>query len=244
MHRKFLSASFFDRDPQQVAIDLLGKVLYVKHKNLWLKARIIETEAYYIHDKASHSSLGFTEKRKALFMPASTIYMYYARGNPSFNISCKGAGNAVLVKSGVIYFTETDSPSIRKKMLGTMQRLNPINGKSRPLEKLCSGQTLLCKSLGLRVKEWDQKKFDLNRCFIADVGIKVDRIIQTTRLGIPKGRDGHLPYRFIDYNFAKYCTKNPFRKKFLKTRGLQITKSPVKIKLGRDRKVPGPGSKQ
>src|SRR5690348_6382481 len=95
-----LTQQFFNRDPQVVAQALLGKVLCHKYKGLWLCAEIIETEAYYIHDKGSHASLGYTDKRKALFMPAGTIYMYYARGGDSFNISCKGEGNAVLIKSG------------------------------------------------------------------------------------------------------------------------------------------------
>jgi len=43
-----------------------------------LTAQILETEAYYLNDKASHASLGFTEKRKALFMPPGTIYMYFS----------------------------------------------------------------------------------------------------------------------------------------------------------------------
>ena len=93
-----LNNRFFNRDAAIVAKDLLGKVLRVKHNTLWLSASIIETEAYYLNDKASHASLGYTEKRKALFMPAGTIYMYYARGGDSFNISCQGDGNAVLIK--------------------------------------------------------------------------------------------------------------------------------------------------
>ncbi|MDV3444008.1 DNA-3-methyladenine glycosylase, partial [Pseudomonas otitidis] len=34
----------------------------------WLSARIIETEAYYLAEKGSHASLGYTEKRRALFL--------------------------------------------------------------------------------------------------------------------------------------------------------------------------------
>lgn len=98
-----LSKSFFNRDTELVAKKLLGKVICVYHKEQWLTAQITETEAYYIHDKASHSSLGFTEKRKALFMPAGTIYMYHSQGGPSMNISTKGAGNAVLIKSAIPY---------------------------------------------------------------------------------------------------------------------------------------------
>ena len=31
----------------------------------------------------------------------------------------------------------------------------------------------------------------------------------TTRLGIPLGRDEHLPYRFVDHAYAPFCTRNP-----------------------------------
>jgi DNA-3-methyladenine glycosylase len=76
-------------------------------------------------------------------------------------------------------------------------------------EKLCAGQTLLCKSLGLTVKRWNAKQFDCKKFYIDDVGYRPQKIIQTTRLGIPKGRDEDLPYRFIDYDKARYCTYNP-----------------------------------
>jgi len=75
----FIPTEFFNREPIKVAQSLLGKVLAVRHKSIWLLARIIETEAYYREEKASHSSLGYTNKRKALFMSPGTIYM------PEFN---------------------------------------------------------------------------------------------------------------------------------------------------------------
>ena len=74
-----LSPAFFDRDARVVARALLGKVL--RHRvvdpefgEYWLAARIIETEAYYRREAGSHSSLGYTDKRRALFMPAGTIW--------------------------------------------------------------------------------------------------------------------------------------------------------------------------
>jgi DNA-3-methyladenine glycosylase len=198
-----IGPEFFNNDAIQVAKKLLGKVLCAKYQSIWLKAQIIETEAYYLDDKASHASLGYTPKRKALFMPAGTIYMYYARGGDSLNISCKGEGNAVLIKSAIPYEA---SPEI----ITLMQTLNPLaSGLLRNPHKLCAGQTLLCKCLNLKVPDWDQQQFDINRFYIEDVGYRPKHIIQTTRLGIPEGRDGHLPYRFIDYDHAKFCTKNP-----------------------------------
>ena len=205
-----LNTPFFSHDSCHVAQALLGKIIRRKYKNNWLAARIIETEAYYLNDKASHSSLGYTDKRKAMFMPAGTIYMYYARGHDSLNISCGKKGDAVLIKAA-FPFTDTLSP---EKNIKIMQEINPAkNGSVRKIEKLCGGQTLLCKSLDLKVSEWDQKQFDKNNFYVEDNNINPDKIIQTTRLGIHQNRDAHLLYRFIDFEFAKYCSSNPLTKR-------------------------------
>src|SRR5690606_15295785 len=45
---KHLDDAFFDRDAQLVARELLGTVIRHCVDGLWLSARIIETEAYYI----------------------------------------------------------------------------------------------------------------------------------------------------------------------------------------------------
>ena len=205
-----LTPDFFAHDSCEVAKALLGKIIRRKYKNHWLSARIIETEAYYLSDKASHSSLGYTEKRKAMFMPAGTIYMYYARGHDSLNISCGNEGDAVLIKSA---FPVIDSLSPQKS-ISIMQKLNPAtDGSIRSVEKLCAGQTLLCKSLYLKVKDWDQKSFDKNEFYIDESKQPVTKIIQTTRLGIHAERDAHLFYRFIDAEYAKFCTRNPLTKR-------------------------------
>ena len=201
-----LGQAFFNQDACDVATQLLGKVIRRKYKQQWLAARIIETEAYYLEDKGSHASLGFTEKRKALFMPPGTIYMYYARGRDSLNISCRGKGNAVLIKSVFPFEDTMTSPDA----IGIMQALNPLpTGKDRAIEKLCNGQTLLCRSLNLKLTEWNQKRFDPQQFYFDDIQMTPRKIIRTTRLGISKGRDETLPYRFIDYDFVRYCTKNP-----------------------------------
>lgn len=59
-----LSEAFFAREPIVVAKDLLGKVLRHYYEGIWLSALIIEAEAYYINEKGSHASLGFTEKER------------------------------------------------------------------------------------------------------------------------------------------------------------------------------------
>ncbi|WP_057400575.1 DNA-3-methyladenine glycosylase [Pseudomonas fluorescens] len=204
-----LPDAFFDRDAQILARDLLGKVIRHRVGDLWLSARIIETEAYYCAEKGSHASLGYTEKRKALFLDGGHIYMYYARGGDSLNFSAQGPGNAVLIKSAYPWVDQLSGPASLAQMLLN----NPdAQGHPRPSQKLCAGQTLLCKALGLKVPVWDTKRFDHEVLLVEHVGQTPTHIIQTTRLGIPHGRDEHLMYRFVDAAYAPYCTRNPLRR--------------------------------
>lgn len=201
-----LGPAFFDRDAQVVACDLIGKVLChtVAGRLVW--TRIVEAEAYYLAERASHASLGYTEKRRALFMPPGTVYMYYARGGDSFNVSCAGAGNAVLVKAG---WVPAEDPAAATMIAG-MQRRTPLpSGRPRPPGRVCAGQTLLCKALGLRVPDWDGVPIGEGALRLLDVGYRPRVLVRTTRLGIPHGRDGHLPYRFVDRDHVAQATHNP-----------------------------------
>ncbi|MFG0686088.1 DNA-3-methyladenine glycosylase [Pseudomonas sp. WSY_20] len=214
-----LPDSFFDRDAQTLAKALLGKVIRHRQSNLWLAARIIETEAYYLADKGSHASLGYTEKRKALFLDGGHIYMYYARGGDSLNFSAQGPGNAVLIKSAYPWQDALSGPD----SLAQMHLNNPdASGNLRPIERLCAGQTLLCRALGLKVPQWDAQRFDPQRLYVDDCANPVPRVIQAARLGIPHGRDEHLPYRFVDAAYARFCTRNPLRRGQVEGRDFSI----------------------
>lgn len=204
-----LPDAFFDTDAQSLARALLGKVIRHRQGPYWLSARIIETEAYYVTDRGSHASLGYTHKRRALFLDGGHIYMYYARGGDSLNFSAQGPGNAVLIKSAYPWLDAcTDDNAFAQ-----MQLNNPdASGQPRPAERLCAGQTLLCKALGLKVPVWDAQRFDTEHLFVDDVGATIPHVVQTTRLGIPLGRDEHLPYRFVDAGYARFCTRNPLRR--------------------------------
>lgn len=222
MTDQVLKPSFFQQEPQKLAVSLLGKVLrrhYVDNQlgSIWLAAQIIETEAYYLSDKASHSSLGFTQKRAAMFMEPGTIYMYYARGADSLNFSARGRGNAVLIKSAYPYVDDI-SPEANIRV---MQKLNPLSKSTanpsdegvRAVARLCAGQTLLCRSLNLKVADWDQQKVDSAEFYVEHTSYNPDSYIQCARLGITKGRDEHQLYRFIDEKFLKFTTSNPLRKR-------------------------------
>ncbi len=200
-----LNASFFARPAPELAVALLGKVLRHRVEGRWLAARIIETEAYEVTEKASHSSLGWTHARRAMFMPPGTIYMYYARGADSLNFSAHGDGNAVLIKGAVpVVDAVSDQDSLQE-----MLNRNQINGRPRHPERLCAGQTLLCRSLGLKVPDWNARSLMPGTFQLEADGYQVATMLQCRRLGIPEGRDEALFYRFIDEHHAKAATVNP-----------------------------------
>ena len=202
-----LTSEFFNCDAVTLAQKLIGVIICRQYNGITLKAQIIETEAYAVEDKASHGSLGLTEKRKALFMPPGTVYMYYSRGSDSFNISAKGEGAAVLIKSAIV----PDMMLNNEKMLNIMHQLNPAKDTKRDVMKLLSGQTLLCKALSMKVNDWDQKQF--NNDLYLEQQYKPECIIATTRLGIPLHRDAELLYRYIDHQYVTRSTKNPLTMK-------------------------------
>lgn len=214
-----LPAAFFHRDPQLLACELLGKIIRHRVGDLWLSARIIETEAYYGAERGSHASLGYTEKRRALFMDGGHIYMYYARGGDSLNFSAAGPGNAVLIKSALPWLDAISDEAALARMLTN----NPdARGQPRSPERLCGGQTLLCRALGLKVPDWDARPFDPQRLFVEDLGLRPALVVQTTRLGIPAGRDEHLAYRFVDAEAARHCTRNPLRRGQVENRDYRL----------------------
>ncbi len=218
-----LPAAFFDDDACRLAQRLLGKVLRHRQGARWLSARIIETEAYYLAERGSHASLGYTHARRALFGPGGTIYMYYARGGDSLNVGARGEGNAVLIKSALTWQDAVSGPD----SLAQMQANNPrADGSPRPAEQLCAGQTLLCKSLGLKVPQWNARHFDPTEFFIDDVSAPLQGIVCCTRLGIPAGRDEHLPYRFVDLAHVRHCTRNPLRRGQVEGRDYRLLDTP------------------
>ncbi|MBD3329235.1 DNA-3-methyladenine glycosylase [Candidatus Dojkabacteria bacterium] len=203
-----LPNSFFARDPLEVAKSLIGKVLCHKYDDIWLKAMIIEAEAYYADEPGSHASKGRTKSKEALYMQPGTIYMYYSRGSDSIGFSTFGAGSSILIKSGIPFIEGTEG----NKMIRKMHELNPINGRMREDHLLCSGQTLISKSLGLKVKNWNKKKTDAQRLYVDDIGYTPKSLIACRRLGMSKRRHYQLMHRIFDPKYAKSITKDPTSK--------------------------------
>ena len=79
--RAVLQPAFFDRPADQVARDLLGKVLLRRIGRNRQTFVITETEAYLgPHDLACHSARGRTARTEVMFGPPGTLYIYLVYG--------------------------------------------------------------------------------------------------------------------------------------------------------------------
>jgi DNA-3-methyladenine glycosylase len=78
---KKLTESFFNRDTNLVARELLGKLIYHQKDNYLYKAVISETEAYHGEtDLACHCSKGKTNRTEVMYGPPGHIYVYLIYG--------------------------------------------------------------------------------------------------------------------------------------------------------------------
>jgi DNA-3-methyladenine glycosylase len=76
-----LPQSFFDREAEDVARDLIGCYLVRRKGRALSKARIIETEAYVgPHDLACHASRGRTVRTEVMFGHPGILYIYLVYG--------------------------------------------------------------------------------------------------------------------------------------------------------------------
>lgn len=134
-----LPASFYDREADLVARELLGAALEHRSPLGVASGRIVEVEAYMgPHDPACHAAAGLTARTRPLFGPPGTSYVYFIYGNHwCVNAVTReaGYGAAVLIRA-----------------------LEPLNGialmrRRRPLARrdvdLANGPGKLCAALGI-----------------------------------------------------------------------------------------------
>lgn len=98
-----LPPSFYRRDAQEVARDLLGKLLIRHGDHVRKVGRIVETEAYLgEHDMASHARYGRTGRTEVMYGAPGRSYVYLIYGMyDMLNVVCAEEGNpqAVLVRA-------------------------------------------------------------------------------------------------------------------------------------------------
>jgi DNA-3-methyladenine glycosylase len=180
-----LPRSFYERETEIVARDMLGTVLECDTAEGPASGIIVETEAYLgEHDLACHAAAGRTARTQALYGPPGTSYVYFIYGMYwCFNAVTRAEGlpSAVLVRA-----------------------LEPLDGislmhKRRPRIKsdvdLTNGPGKLCTALGI-VGSMSARSLQRQPLVIRrGEPVPDERVEVTTRIGITRSVD--WPLRWI-----------------------------------------------
>lgn len=191
-----LPASFYDRDTEPVARELLGAVLRCESEAGVCSGRIVETEAYLgPHDAACHAVAGVTPRTRDLHGAPGTSYVYLIYGmHWCFNAVTmpEGHGSAVLVRA-----------------------LEPLEGislmrKRRPRAEsdrdLTNGPGKLCAALGIS-GAMSGLPLQRGRLTIQSGTAVPDRdVMVTPRIGITRAAD--WPLRWVVRDNA-YVSRTP-----------------------------------
>jgi DNA-3-methyladenine glycosylase len=170
-----LGRSFYRRPAEELARELIGKVLVRRVGETEMRARIVETEAYVgQHDLACHASKGRTARTEIMFGPAGFAYVYLIYGMHDMLNIVSGAvddAQAVLIRA------------------------------AEPLDGLClnlSGPGKLTRAMQITRADngLDLTGDDL---FLMDDNAARPRIIRTPRIGVDYAAEWKdEPLRFLD----------------------------------------------
>lgn len=162
-----LPASFFARPSDEVAADLIGKVIW---RHGCGGGRLSEVEAYLpVGDPASHAARGRTRRNAAMFGPPGCIYVFLSYGvHYLFNIVCDrvGCGSAVLIRS---------YQPLDKGLAG--EGAGGARGPGR-----------VGSSLGIRLEMSGLPLGADSGVFVLDDGVRPE-VARSERVGLSQGRD-------------------------------------------------------
>ncbi|XP_076234993.1 uncharacterized protein LOC143179584 [Calliopsis andreniformis] len=182
-----LPFSFFDTPCEELAQNLLGKILvrYLENGTV-LKGRIVETEGYLgIIDKASHTYQNkVTPRNIPMYMPPGTIYVYMTYGMyHCFNISSQEPGAYVLIKAvepilGFDYMEllrnmQSEKNQKEKRIVKNVKRFKQY--------ELCNSPSKICAAFVIDEDNFNEKKiYENNNLWIeCDPYVKSTTIVAT-----------------------------------------------------------------
>jgi DNA-3-methyladenine glycosylase len=183
-----LDRKFYSRDTEEVAKELLGKILVHKTREGTCKGKIVEAEAYFgSKDPASHAYRKKTKRNYLMFGKTGVSYVYFCYGNHwLFNIVAKKDDNpgAVLIRA-----------------------LEPLEGiglmkrrRSADIENLTNGPAKLTSAMGIG-KEQNGLDLTKSNLFLENSGEKFE-IVRAKRIGIKKDLNKLLRFYIRKNNFV------------------------------------------
>jgi DNA-3-methyladenine glycosylase len=176
-------------DAAEMARFLLGKIVVRDFEIGRVSGRIVETEAYLPHDRASHSFRGLTSRNRCMFLAHGHAYIYVAYGTSQMlNVSAgeEGVGAGVLIRA----LEPLEGIAIMERHRGVSALRNLARGPGRLAQALAIDRTLDGIDLCRKGPLW-----------LAADHAPERPIATSVRIGITK--DAHLPLRF-------FVKDNPF----------------------------------
>lgn len=178
--REALGTSFYDRDPRQVAVDLLGCILVHETPEGTASGIVVETEAYRPEDPACHAYKGPTMRNRNIFGRPGLAYVYLSYGiHKLLNVVCEGEGigSAVLVRA-----------------LRPVEGLDLMGERRGRTRDLCNGPGRLTQALGVGLS-MDGSDLTDGALYLRWGEPPEGDIVSTTRIGISRGTE--LPWRYL-----------------------------------------------
>lgn len=181
-----LAKSFYiDTDVLRISRDLLGKVLVSNINGAVTAGIITETEAYKApEDKASHAyNNRRTPRTETMFCAGGIAYVYLCYGmHHLFNIVTgpQDLPHAVLIRA-----------------LQPLHGIELMQSRRGHKKQVANGPATLTQALAITTQH---NGTDLlgDKIWVEDHGIVVNKIIETTRVGINYAKEyAHKPWRFI-----------------------------------------------
>jgi len=173
---KKLRRSFYAREADVLAHDLIGAILVHRIDGQERRGRLVETEAYVgCHDLACHAAKGRTPRASMLWERPGTSYVYLIYGiHDMFNIVSgdEGVAQAVLVRAA-----------------------EPLDGWEANL----SGPGNLAKGFGITRRDNGLDLTGDTLFLLPSRDASPPRIVRTRRIGVDYAKEWKdAPLRFID----------------------------------------------
>ena len=174
-----LPRCFYERDPREVAPDLLGTLLVHGATS----GRIVETEAYLADDDpAAHAFRGKTPRTAVLFGPAGHAYVYRSRAHHCLNVAVQeeGVPGCVLIRA----VAPVTGVAIMQRRRGDV-----------PERRLTDGPAKLCQAFAIDMRHYGVDLTRRDELAILDDGAHAGPIQSGPRVGISVAKTWPLRYR-------------------------------------------------
>jgi len=178
-----LGRSFFARDTEVVAREVLGKVLVSTIGDAVTGGRIVESEAYLgVGDPGSHASTkGITARNAVMYGPPGSVYVYFTYGNHhmlNLVTEREGSAGAVLIRA-------------IEPLLGAAVMEARRSGRAGV--SLTNGPGKLAAALGVDLSD-NGTALGAGRLALYDAPAPAESVASSGRIGLSSGHDLQLRY--------------------------------------------------